>query len=52
VKTYDRVVSIDLLDAACGRDLPGFLETVDRPPVRDGIAATRPIAVPCKADPS
>ena len=45
-KTYDRVVSIEMLEAVGYRYLPGYFETVDRLLAPDGVAVIQSITVP------
>lgn len=45
-KTYDRVVSIEMLEAVGYRYLPGYFETVDRLLAPEGIAVIQSITVP------
>ncbi len=45
-KTYDRVVSIEMLEAVGHRYLPGYFETVDRLLAPEGIAVIQSITVP------
>jgi len=45
-KTYDRVVSIEMLEAVGERYLPSYFETVDRLLAPEGIAVIQAITVP------
>jgi cyclopropane-fatty-acyl-phospholipid synthase len=45
-KTYDRVVSIEMLEAVGYRYLPSYFETVDRLLAPEGIAVVQSITVP------
>ena len=45
-KSYDRVVSIEMLEAVGYRYLPGYFETLDRLLAPDGIAVIQSITVP------
>lgn len=45
-KTYDRVVSIEMLEAVGEEFLPGYFEAVDRLLAPDGIAVIQSITVP------
>lgn len=45
-KTYDRLVSIEMLEAVGYRYLPGYFETVDRLLAPEGIAVIQSITVP------
>ena len=45
-RTYDRVVSIEMLEAVGEEYLPGYFETVDRLLAPDGIAVIQSITIP------